>query len=368
MDLDSLENAWTLLLSRMDLVSWLVATVNIVLLVFARKLVALVYHADSDSATFKRRLMIFRALNLLILIAFGYFRFYLPAPEKGFGLKLVAISVNAYLGYLGSHLASFLIIRRYGKSREVKGQMRRVDTYNTRLMSLFVQVFIFVIVLISSVRILGFDTLLEAGGVIGFIGVFLALTSNVWAPDLFSGLIILNSNLIQEGDVIVLKDSDEIYGTVYKTKVFHTEILDLVGNYRVMVRNSVLRHYLLRNYSKFASAKGLRDQLFFKIGYDVDPDAVIGMFEDAFERVRAQKETGIQAQNPMEVAIHATGDHAVEWVVSYYTKDVDRLPQIRRFLLSVILQCAGEGGISLATPLTHEVHDPSRAEVEDSAS
>ena len=214
MNFDSFVSWFGHVLSQMDLASWSVTCVNLVLLIFARRIVQLVYHEDEDSLSFKRKLSIFRALNLLIIISFGYFHFYMPSQEKGIGLNLLAILVICYLGYLLGHLANYVIIRRYGKVKEIKGETKRVETYNTRLLNIFTQVFIFIILLISVVRLLGFDTLLEAGGVIGFVGVFLALTNNVWAPDMFSGLIILNSDMVVEGDVIKFNDGLEIYGSV----------------------------------------------------------------------------------------------------------------------------------------------------------
>ncbi len=355
MNLDSYVAWFGHILDRMDLASWLVACVNLVLLIFARRIVQLVYHEDENSSSFKLKLSVFRALNLLIIISFGYFHFYMPSEEKGVGLKLLAILVICYLGYLCGHLSNYLIIRRYGKVREIKGETKRVETYNTRLLNIFTQVFVFVIVLISVVRLLGFDTLLEAGGVIGFVGVFLALTNAVWAPDMFSGLIILNSDMIAEGDVVKFNDGSEIYGTVYKTKVFHTEILDLIGNHRVMVKNSNLRNYTVHNLSKFASAKGLRQQLCFKIGYMEEAEQVLKMLRTACDKAIASKEVEIQKHTEMEIEVNDTGDHAVEWVVSFYTKKVDQLPRLRRQLLAIFLETSIEAGISLATPLIQEL-------------
>lgn len=343
------------LLAGMDPVVWWVMSINLLLVIFAKPMVRLVYHEDEHTDSFKRRLRVFRALNFLIMIVFGYFHFYMLTAEKGLGLKLLAILVTFYLGYLASHFANFLIIRRYGKHREIKGEARRVETYNTRLLNIFAQVFIFIMVLITVVRLLGFDTLLEAGGVIGFVGVFLALTNGVWAPDIFSGLIILNSDMLEEGDVIEFEDGSKIYGMVYKTKVFHTEILDLVNNHRIMIKNARLREYTVHNLSKFASAKGLKANLCFKIGYDVSPQKVRKMLQAACEKAYEDNDIEVDRHHPFEIAVNDTGDHAVEWIVFYYTKDTERLPVLRRRLLAVFLDASIEADISLATPLTHQL-------------
>ena len=154
------------------------------------------------------------------------------------------------------HIAHGFLVRYYGKEREINGEIKFISTYQTRLLSIFSSIFIGIIALVGIIRLLGFDSVLEAGGVIGLIGVFLALTSSIWAPDIFHGLIILNSDMFSEGDVIQFQDHERIYGLVYKTKVFHTVILNIPNNHRVMIRNSKLRDFTVHNLSKFASAKG----------------------------------------------------------------------------------------------------------------
>jgi len=97
-------------------------------------------------------------------------------------------------------------------------------------------------------------------GAIGFIGVMIALTQAAWAPDIISGLIILNSNVFEQDDIIEISiEGRTIVATVFRTKVFHTEILDLVNNHRIMMRNVKIRDTVIHNLTKFASAKGLRE-------------------------------------------------------------------------------------------------------------
>jgi small-conductance mechanosensitive channel len=201
---------------------------------------------------------------------------------------------------------------------------------------------------------LGFDSVLEAGGVIGIIGVFLALTSSIWAPDIFHGLIILNSDMFSEGDVIQFKDgSDPVYGLVYKTKVFHTVILNIVNNHRVMIRNAKLRDFTVHNLSKFASARGLRENLSFKIGYDVSADQVKELFETVYEKAKEDTGIALEEQYDLEYGVKDTGDHAVEWVLYYYTKEVEKLMLTRQRLLQLMLETSIKKGISLATPISH---------------
>ncbi|MCG7922371.1 MAG: mechanosensitive ion channel family protein [Candidatus Thiodiazotropha lotti] len=341
--------------TRLGALDFIVIAVNILLMIFARRILELIYHDNVSANRNLNRVHVIRALNLLIILSFGYYHLYLPTGDRGIGLKLVSVFVVIYLGYLSAHIIGYIARRKFGKTREVNGVKKSVETYNSRLMTLLSGIFIFIIVLISVVQILGFSGLLEAGGVIGFIGVFLALTHNAWAPDIFSGLIILNSGMAEEGDVVEITEGTPYIGVVYKTKMFHTEILNMVNNHRIMLKNAKFRDYTIHNLSKFASAKGLREKMGFKIGYDVDAAKVREMFEEAYEEVKKSADIGIEKQYELEIRVNDTGDHAIEWSIYYYTKDVRNLIKIRQFFREIIWQTAERHSIALATPMTHSV-------------
>ena len=344
-----------ILIDQFGTFGYVVFGINALLLVFAPQIVNLLYdnHQETKKTSgVKRKVMIFRALNLLFVISYGYYRFFQDKESKSLILHILAVLAIIYFAYLAMHLAHLFLVRQYGKEREIKGRKRYVSSYQTRLLSFFSSIFIGILALISIIRLLGFDSVLETGGVIGLIGVFLALTSSIWAPDIFHGLIILNSDMLSEGDVIQFKDGEQIYGLVYKTKIFHTVILNIVNNHRVMIRNSKLRNFTVHNLSKFASARGLRENLRFKIGYDVSSAQVKDLFETVYALAKEDKGITLEDQYDLEYGVRDTGDHAVEWQLYYYTKDVEKLMVTRQRLLQLMLETAIEKGISLATPFT----------------
>ncbi|MCU7828786.1 MAG: mechanosensitive ion channel family protein [Candidatus Thiodiazotropha sp. (ex Myrtea sp. 'scaly one' KF741663)] len=356
--LNTLFGDYAVIFDRLGVIDYVVLSINIILMIYARRILTLIYHDKVSGSRSLNRVHVFRALNLLIILSFGYYHLYLPVSERGFGLKFVSVFVVIYLGYLFAHIIGYVARRKFGKMREVNGVKKSVETYNSRMLGLLSGIFIFIIVLISIVQILGFSGLLEAGGVIGFIGVFLALTQNAWAPDIFSGLIILNSGMAEEGDVVEICDDTPYLGVVYKTKMFHTEILNVVNNHRIMLKNSKFREYTIHNLSKFASAKGLREKLNFKIGYDVEANKVRAMFDEAFQAVKKDADSSIETQFELDVRINDTADHAVDWVVYYYTKDVRNLIKTRQYFREVIWATAKKHGIALATPMTHSIINP----------
>ena len=120
-----------------------------------------------------------------------------------------------YLAYLAANIASYVMRRRYGKTNKSNDGIQVSDTYHSRMLTLVLSTFIAIVALIAAIRIAGYSSLLEAGGVIGFVGVFLALTQQAWAPDIISGLVLLNSDMVSEGDVIELGDTNPIFCLLY---------------------------------------------------------------------------------------------------------------------------------------------------------
>lgn len=348
--------------SHFSFLDWVLLVANGLLLLFSRGLLERIFPDTGDGARFAGRLHIFRAANLLVLLLVLFYNLFPPLADRFWVTRLLSTVLIGYLGYLGFHVTNYLIKKRFGREREVNGVPVISETYNSRVLSLITAVFLFIVCLITIVRVLGFESLLEAGGVIGFVGVFLALTQSSWAPDIISGLVILNSRLFEEGDVIEVNDNGRVIGVVFKTKVFHTEVLNLVNNHRIMLQNSRLRALTIHNLSKFASAKGLREELRFKIGYEVDEARVRELFLAAFDEAVQDADILLEAQYPIEIRAKNSGDFAVEWSVYYYTKEVKHLLRTRQLFLAVILRHGMEKGVSLATPMRHQLEAGSEIE------
>lgn len=264
--------------------------------------------------------------------------------------KLTQSLIVIYFAVFGTQFINFFVRQRFGKVRSTKNKQQISDTYSSRGLSLFVAAVITVVAIVSCLRILGLNSLLEAGGAIGIIGLFLAMTQASWAPDIVSGLIILNSRMAEEGDVVQFNmDGSTIVASIFKTKVFHTECLDLANNHRLMVRNAKLRDYGLQNLSRFASAKGLRERLLFNIDYAHSEQEVTDMINRAFEHIDKAEDLREEQFAP-EVMVHDTGDYAVTWAVYYYIKDVKQLLRIKQVFRAYILAESVRSNISLATP------------------
>lgn len=326
--------------------------INLLLLVFAGRFMRFIYNKKEINASMQYKVNLLRSFSLLILFAYIYRQ---DTHFSSHAVKLMGSIGLLYVAFLLMQLLSYFTIRYYGKKHEVDNKPHYTSTYQSRLMSVLGGGLIAIIALLIIVQLLGYNSALQAGGVIGFFGVFLALTNNVWAPDMFSGLIILHSDMLEENNVILIKGDSTIYARVYKIKVFHTVLLNIVDNHRIMIRNSRLRDFTVHNLSKFASAKGLRESLVFKIGYDVKPDTVKALFDTVIDKIMADTSIAVETNQTMTIVIQETGDHAIEWRFFYYTKQVAELPVIKQQIIAIVYDEALSQGVSLSTPLTHQV-------------
>ena len=305
----------------------------------------------------KKSLQYFRLVNVLCIILIIVYRIFLSKDAHNTVISIAAALLISYAAVLAYQVTAFFLQARYGKIREGASGPVSHETYHSRVLKILAGIFVFILAVIAIVQTLGFSSLLQAGGVIGFLGVFLALTQGSWAPDLIGGLILLNSNIFEEGDVLELSDGQQrISVMVFRTKLFHTEFLNMIDNHRIMISNARIRGYALHNLSKFASAKGLRENLRFNIAYGTDPHTIKQLFSDAIEAVVKATPSVIESQYELEARVMSTGDDAVEWALFYYTKDIKNLYKTRQTLREAVLKLSQQQGISLATPRLLEIN------------
>jgi len=256
---------------------------NILLLVFSRALIKRIFPEHDDEGLFRSRLNLFRAANVIALVIVISSAVMHPGSGALWITRTLGVMLAIYVAWLMFYFIARLIRRRWGGERKRGDETVFVETYNSRLLTLVAGTVISVITLVAVIRIMGYSTLLEAGGVLGVVGVMLAITQSSWVPDLVSGLVILNSRLIDEGDIIQLGEDSNQVGMVFRTKVFFTEILHLANNHRILIQNSKLRGMTVHNLSRFASAKGLRESLNINVSYDVTEQQVNELFHQVME-------------------------------------------------------------------------------------
>lgn len=339
-------------ISSLDPIDYAALSINILLILFARPILERFSSGTLPLNVMSLRINLLRGLNVIIVLVYGYQYLYLPAGgsarSDNYSLTTISILAILYLAYLSNFIVQYAIHKHYGKARSFGDKTIFIPTYQSRLLSILATILLTVIAIISIVKQLGFDSVLEAGGVLGFIGVLFGLTQASWAPDIISGLIILNSDMFEEGDIV--ETDDNILGRVHKTKMFHTEIVNMTNNHRIMIRNEFLRNKIIHNLSKYSSGKGLRECLSFNIGYEADPNNIKEMLINAYNDALGRG-TPAESNPEPEIKVLETGDYAVKWGLLYHIKQIENIVSIRRDLTETILEYSKKYDITLATPI-----------------
>lgn len=347
--------------------------INITLLIFAEPLVNL----SNRGVETKARVRIFKALNILVLILHVMDLALLRLTGdlyEGFliriGLSLMAI----YAGLFIYGLASFFSHKRFGKEKQLDNKTVYTETYSTRIIDLIAFIIVSFTVVYTLIKIWGADSMLETTGIIGILAAFLAFTSNIWAPDIISGLIILNSQMLDDGDVVVIDGYPDEY-IINKVTFIYIILYDIQNNHRTLIRNSRFIQSKIDNLSRVASTDGIRKHITYKIGYASTPEEISDqrletltefhnrvnrMFEKANNACIENSDIKINEHKPFEWALTNTGDYALEYTMWFY---LDRLPNtkvtatIRKHLMGTIYKvnqavyvASVTENIQLATP------------------
>jgi hypothetical protein len=353
--------------------------INLVILLFAEKLLSAIN--KTGNMTVQARVLRIAALVFFALHVLDILLVYTVAGYENYFFR-IALSIAILFGCLVAfNLLSFFSRRKFGEMKVIDGEPSYFDSYNSRLVDLAGSVFIILVAIYLVIVSWDMDSLLQTTGFIGIVFAFLALTNAIWAPDIYYGLVILNSAMLEDGDVITLEGSNTEY-IINRVSFIHTNLLDVRSNHRVIFRNSQLINSRVDNLSKRASADGLRRQLQFNIGYppvrveDQDEQEqkkpeqnsytrlrrrIQQTFDQAFEALQQREEAKINHNVPFEVSLTESGDYALTFTLSFY---LQALPStkvtrtIRQYLVQTsnviqeeVNRAAVENGLILATPV-----------------
>ena len=320
------------------LIHGLIFLTNICLLVFAQPILKLV-DGERDSLT---KLKIFRTLNILVL-ALHTLDLALLSLNKSYenyfihlGLSLMAI----YGGLFAYSLSCFLSRKRFGIEKTLDNNTIYLDSYSSRLVDIILLFVIVLSTIYTLIKIWGADSMLETTGIFGIVFAFLAFTSNIWAPDIISGLIILNTEILEDGDVVVIDGHPDEY-IISKVTLIYVILYDIRNNHRTLIRNNQFIRTKIDNLSRIASTDGIRQKLVYKIGY---PDfkhesaeerskqlrsfrnRVERLFNLAYEECNQDAENKINKTRPFEWALTSAGDYALEYTLWFY---LERIPNTK---------------------------------------
>jgi len=324
------------------------------------------------------QLTILRSVNMLF-IALSILDYIISFMTDAYSNYFSGVAYTLLVVYLASfayNALSLLSRKKFGREKEMDGKSTYIDTYNSRLIDIIVMVLIIFIAIYMVINAWGLTSMLETTGLLGLLVAFLALTNSIWAPDPYYCMVILSSDMLEDGDVVHIEGMEDTY-IISRVTFIYTLLFNTRTNYKTLVRNSKLIELHIDNLTKKASTDGLRHALKFKIGYpeidgtlDIKTHQPKGMrdflkqVDEMFAQVSVKaKEDDLVKLNPnvdMEWMMTETGDYALEFTLVYF---LDSLPKTkltrnvrkhivgtRNRLLRLSYEASVEHGLSLATP------------------
>lgn len=322
-------------LPNLDTIEW---TGHIAILLWSMLMVVLsgrLFSMVENTSSTMLKMKAFRSLNFLVvvllLLDLFLLRFHQDYEQlfSKFGLSLFTTYAAIYL----YSLASFHTFKRFGAEKTIDNRSVYVETYSTRIINLLLVVCATFGTFYIIIKIWGADSLLETTGLMGILVGFLAFTAPVWAPDIISGLIILNSQMLDDGDVVVIDGFPNEY-IISKVSFVYVTLYDIRNNHRALVKNSRFLSGKIDNLSKIASTEGMRAKISYNIGYpkfegrsgneriealQAFMKKIDSMFNRAFEEcVNSEKAIQINPNKAFEWALTQTGDYALEFTMWFY--------------------------------------------------
>lgn len=345
---------------------------NIVLLIIARPIINFLAPGQDN----KTKVKIAQSLNILVII-FQIVDFAMRQSfigyEGGFLVKLGGSLMVIYTGVFFYSAMGTYTRKRFGRVRTIDEKTVYIESYNSRLVNIVLLAIIVLTIVYVLIKLWDADSLLETTGIIGILLVFLGFTSSIWAPDIVSGLIILNSEMLVDGDVVMIDGHPNEY-IIARVTLIYAVLYDVRNNHRTLLRNTQFIQSRIDNLSRVASSEGVRQAFKYNIGYPemsdnrdarvkelADYRKNIGdMFTRAYEGCRENDDIKINNSKPFEWAMTNAGDYALEYTLWVY---LDRIPNtkvtstIRRHLMGTLYKvneavftASMAEGIDLSTP------------------
>ena len=346
---------------------------NLILFLFSSKIVRYLNSGQENT----KQLSLFRSLNIAFFL-FHVLDWVMLSLNKNYenyffnmGLSIVLV----YSGVIFYSIATMYTKAKFGISRIVDDVKVYYDSYSSRMVNILLLIVISLMTLMYIIKIWGFTSLLETTGLFGLTIAFLALTNAIWAPDLYYGMVILNSKMLEDGDVISFSNEKRHPYIINKVTFIYTILLDVTNNHRIMIRNAKMVDSTINNISKKASLEGLRHHNVFKISYPERGDnpeenykkfmkKIDSMFTYVQDKAYEDKSILVNPNVAFTWYIKDTADYAIEFILTYH---IPSLPEtrstkkIRSYLLAtprlinlLTLEASYKFDIDLSTPLLHQ--------------
>jgi hypothetical protein len=344
---------------------------NFILFVFAKKIVTFFENKKEEIDT---KVKIFRFFNVAFFVLHFCDLYFVSnnTDYENIFFKIGITGLIFYFSYFLSLFFSHFNRKKFGIKRKIDDKDVNIETYSSRLTSLLINISLFFVTIIIVIQYWGYNSLFESTSIFGILLAFFAFTFNVWGPNLINGLVLLNSNLYSEGDII---EFDENRYILYKIEYFRTVLLNIKNEHRSSISNTNLSNKILDNITKLASPRGFRETIEYNIGYNINyKDSkenrleqlkknklkIKEMLTTAYEECLKRNDIFLsEREEGFQLLLLETGDFALKYEVAFHiinpkstntTSNARNYLKTRSLINEIIFEKSIEVGIDLSTP------------------
>ncbi len=330
-------------LSTIDLIA---LGINLLLFIFTRKIVT-AFRPDKDTVSVNTKVWTLRLINIIL---FGIY--FLEFFVGGWTAQLSRTGLTLLIAYLAVNFLQILIVRKYGRIKEIDGTEYHVETYQSEIFNLLVLIITFAVVLITVINIWGMTDWLKTTSVLGGLLIILFSTKDYWAPDNINGLMLLYNGDVEPGSIVRM-DEYGLIGVTIDITLTQTRFRDLRSRHVIILPNSKVRNAKVEVLSQ-SPASGLMCTVDFKIGYGHPPEEVESFLQEVWSHA-CEQEKSLNEEKKARALIAENGDHAVIWRLAYWVKNIYGLFDAEFAINRAAYELSLQRGIALNTPLTLEL-------------
>lgn len=325
-------------------IDYITFIINLLILIFGKQIINHLSVQTVGAAPPQLRLL--RVLNAVLFLTY----FFAVAFQFQLGSNISHTGLLVLLTYLIWQLTHSIILKKYGRKREVEDTSIYVESYTSSNLKLIALLILGVISGLVFLNLWKLEWLLQTTSFLGALAVLIFTTKDYWLKDFISGIIVISNGNIERGDVIRIPD-ENILAIVLETRTMLTLLRDVIRNHNITVPNSLLLNKQVEILTT-ESRKGIYDYVEFNIGYETDSEKARAYLLDAWKRACKITAT-INPEREGNIMLVENGDHAVTWRVLYNLRFEHEIATARNAVKLAAFELQDEHGVKLPTPLTH---------------
>ena len=343
-DSDSLFEGLLTYFTNLEPIDHITFTINLLILIFGKQIITHLSVQTVGAAPFQLRLL--RILNAVLFFAY----FCAVAFQFQLGSSISHTGLLVLLTYLIWQFTHSLILKKYGRKREVEGSSIYVESYTSNNLKLIALLLLGITTGLIFLNIWKLESWLQTTSFLGALAVLIFTTKDYWLKDFISGIILISNGNIERGDVIRIPD-ENILAIVLETRTTLTLLRDVIRNHNITIPNSMLLNKQVEILTTDAR-KGIYDYVEFNIGYETHPDAAMAYLLNVWKSA-CKITAAINSDREGIIKLIDNGDHAVTWRLLYNLKAEHEIINARNAVKLAAFELQDEHGVKLPTPLTH---------------